>query len=516
MKLRHGNGSIAPFWKFWLAAAKTLIAAIALAPSPSAAQSLAWSESRAQIVALAQAGKIADIEVALLSAQEEFERNQRDDHRIAGLLDGIEDKRLPFYHIETQLNQWVERAPQSYAARLLRGTYLGQAAGRARGSEWAQSTSEAQFAKMRELHERSRVDLLAAAPLVTVPLHARVRLMWNALVGGQRTLFIEQYQLATAHSHSSMKLRRVFMASLEPRWGGNYEAMAQYAADSAKAVTPAQATELRGAALHDEAAMLNTAMKYDDAEKKYSEAIRLADTAGNHSGRAEALARLGRAQEALNELQIAFKDPAFYRSHAAITLTILGRKHAQLAGVDALIDAVLERHPDEADLLNLRGFRVQQAGDQARAYPDFRAAGETGDAWAETMVGKYLYNGFGGVPVNKDEGLAWLKRAALKGEPNAQLSVKQVLEAMGRKSEIATAQTEFDQANKREAEKKSAEADRSTKSTNVNTKASARAQVWPWGMAGALWDEYSAYFWIYLLAVAGVMLALIRSDRKQT
>ncbi|MEQ1775222.1 MAG: DUF4034 domain-containing protein [Burkholderiales bacterium] len=482
-----------------------IIAAItALTPALGTAQPLPWAEARAQVVALAQAGKIAGIEAMVQSAQEAFERNPADDHRIAGLLDGIADKRLPFYHIESQLNQWVEHAPQSYAARLLRGQYLGVAAGRARGGAWARSTSDEQFANMRDLHERSRVDLLAATALTPAPLHARVRLMWNSLVGSQRVLFREQYELALAHSPGNIKLRRVWMASLEPRWGGTYAAMARYAAESESAVTPAQAAELKAAATSDEASMLESSNKYDAAEKKFSVAIRIADDAGHHASRAGPLARLGRAQEALEELQFAFKDPNFYRTHAADEVAQLARHQPPLAGVDELIDAVLERHPDHADLLNLRGFRLQQRGEQARAYHNFRAAGETGDAWAETMVGKYIFSGFGGVTANREEGLTWLKRAAAKGEPNAQLSVAQALEAMGRRSEIAAAQAEFQQANQKVAEKKK---------TGAAREALVDPQQFLWRQAVALWNEYYLYVALYLAVLAGVMLVLVRRDK---
>ncbi len=481
-----------------------LLALLALAPMTSAAQPSARGEARAQLVALALAGKVADIEHAMQSAQEAFERDPTEIHRIGGLLDGIEDKRLPFYDIERQLDQWVARAPKSYAARLLRGHYLGVAAGRARGTAWARKTSEAQFAKMRELHARSRTDLQAAIETARVPLHARVRLMWNALVGGQRQLFREQYELALAHSPGNLRLRRVWMASLEPRWGGSHEAMDRYAAESATALTPAQAAELKAASLSDQASMLNSAQQYDEAVQKWSAALLISNSASFYSSRAEPLARLGRVQEALDDLQTAFKSDDFILTHAAHALTIIGRKHPQLAGVHDLMEKALQQHPDEADLLNLRGFRLQQSGDQRRAYQDYRAAAETGDAWAETMVGKFLFNGFGGVPVNREEGLIWLKRAAAKGESNAQLSVVQALEAMGRQGEIAAARAEFQQADQRTfGEKVSAQ----------SREAFADPKEYLLRKAATLWAEHGIYLVLYVLVLALGMLIVTRKKK---
>ncbi len=476
-----------------------ITALLALPPIHGMAQGAPWAEARAQVVTLAQAGNIAAIEPAVQSAQEAFERNQTDEQRIAGILDGISDRRLPFYNIESQLNQWVIQSPQSYAARLLRGKYLGKASGHARGTAWARLTNEAQFARMRELQKRSREDLLAAAELTRIPLHARVRLLWNALIGGERDFFQEQYALAVAHSPGSMRLRRVAMAAREPRWGGSYEVMAAYASASASAMTPAYAAELKAAVASDEANMFLSAGNYEGAEKKSGAAIRISNAAIHRAERADALVRSGRALESVEELKIAFGDPDYYRADAADALAMLGRQHGQLEGVNELIDKTLAHHPDQAELLNVRGFRLQESGNQARAYVDFRAAAETGDAWAETMVGKYLFSGWGGVAVNREEALVWLKRAAAKGDRNAQLSVTQALEAMARRSEIAAAQEEFQKVNQREADEKAASA--------------ARAQqgaAWPntWLQIVLLWHQYYLYFALFVLVLGAILIAL--------
>lgn len=436
------------------AVAGVCIAVSLLLPTWSAAQPASRYEAKAQLVALARAGKIEEIEQTVLAAQQAFERDPAQIERMGGLLDGIEDKRLPFYAIEAQLNRWVERAPQSYAALLLRGHYLQVAASRARGRAWARLTSEEQFAKMRELYERSRVDLLAAAQLSRVPLHARVSMIWSALIAGQRSHMRGQYDLAMAQSPGNLKLRQAWMASLEPRWGGSYDAMEAYARESASALAPQHAAKLSAAMAFDAASMLRSNRQYDAAEKKYSEALRISDEPFIRAWRADSLARLGRSKEAIEELHIAFKHADFHRAGAASALGVLERANPQDAVIHQMMDAVLEHFPDETDLLGLRGFRLQQSGNLARAYLDFRASAETGDAWAETMVGKYIFNGLGGLPVNREEGLVWLKRAAAKGEPNAQLSVTQALEAMGRKNEVAAVQAEFQQVNQKIASKK--------------------------------------------------------------
>ena len=508
--IRFRNGTIR---RCWTALTAACVATMTLASMHGNAQSLPWAEARAQVVALARTGKIAEIEAAVLSAQDEFERDQTNDQRIAGLLEGISDKRLPFYNIEMQLNQWVESAPQSYAARLMRGRFLAIAGARARGTAWARLTTEGQFAQMKQLHERSRVDLLAATRLTRVPLHARMRLMWNALLGGQSDVFREQYQLALAHSPGNMRLRRSWMESLEPRWGGSYPAMSNYAQESARALSPAHAATLRSLALADEAWLLNTASSWSAAEKKFNDAIRIADTPDHRVGRAEALAELGRAEDAATDLRAAFNDPVYTNTHAADVLTQLARKHPKLDGVNDLVDALIERHPDHAHLRNLRGFRLQQGGDQARAYPDFRAAGETGDAWAETMVGKYIFNGFGGVPVNREEGLNWLRRAASKGEPNAQLSVKQALEMMGRQGDISTAQAEFQRANPKAAEK--ARKTQAAQEAPKTREALANPELFLWHQLVTWWHEYYRYIALYLAALVGVMLILIRKDDEK-
>ena len=81
---------------------------------------------------------------------------------------------------------------------------------------------------------------------------------------------------------------------------------------------------------------------------------------------------------------------------------------------------------------------------------------------------------------------------------------------MGRRSEIAAAQAEFQKVNQSNADKKKA---RDTSNTPVTPTTFTTAEAYLWGQAVALWNAYYRYVLLYLAVVAGVMLVLIRRDQ---
>jgi TPR repeat protein len=94
-----------------------------------------------------------------------------------------------------------------------------------------------------------------------------------------------------------------------------------------------------------------------------------------------------------------------------------------------LVDGYLQHNPRHEGLLTKRGWELQERGDLAAAYRDYVAAAEQGSVWAQTMAGRYVFSGRGGVPVDKEKGLALFRAAARSGDRDAQLCLVQALQS---------------------------------------------------------------------------------------
>jgi TPR repeat protein len=108
-------------------------------------------------------------------------------------------------------------------------------------------------------------------------------------------------------------------------------------------------------------------------------------------------------------------------------------------GMFELVDGYLQGNPRHAGLLIRRGQALQHRGELPAAYRDYSLAAEQGDVWAQTMTGRFVFNGWGGVPVDHERGLELFRAAAATGDKEAQRCLTDALERLGRRDEAAQA-----------------------------------------------------------------------------
>jgi TPR repeat protein len=94
-----------------------------------------------------------------------------------------------------------------------------------------------------------------------------------------------------------------------------------------------------------------------------------------------------------------------------------------------MLDLVLEVDPHATHALNQRGWRHQGLKRFDAAFRDYRASAEQGDAWAQMMTGKFLWQGQG-IAEDREQAVAWLRKAADQGNRDAKVSLEQALAAM--------------------------------------------------------------------------------------
>lgn len=400
---------------------------------------------RERLLGALVSGDFKQLEQAYAEAQQDFERDRKTDTKLGEVYYALSDlpQRLDHPTASRQLDEWAKQFPRSYAARTVRGVYLSDRAMQARGGKFVNETSEEQFSEMRKWHALAKQDLLASLKLTRYPLMSHVELYRIAMVVSddqdRSVHFAKAFEMAPA----SMQLHKQVMVSLTPRWGGSYEMMQAYV----DKVGPKLGLDkdrgiLKSMIIEDKASDMTTQKKYAEAYALYGEAILLRDSTNYLCKRAYLGTLLKKPEVSiLNDLKAAVVKDVPY-TYCATMAASFARSNINQAETLPLLDAYLKHFPRNAELYNARAWVNQERNDQVSAFPDLLKSAELGNAWGQTMAGKYLFSGWGGT-VDRVKALDLLKAAAEQGEPNAQLSVVQALEFLGKPEEAQLAKQRY-------------------------------------------------------------------------
>jgi tetratricopeptide (TPR) repeat protein len=397
----------------------------------------------AEIRAALGQGDYGMLEMRLNALQQRFETDPAGEETLVSTFRVFRSLRAEPEATEQALSGWVDAYPRSYAARAARGAfYLGLGLD-ARGTGWAADTSARQFRDMERFFDRARADLTASLELTAQPLVSHMSLISLAMRSRADDGEDRYYRAALAYAPRSIELRALRMITLQPRWGGSYEAMEAHARASETVLGPGPgADRLYRMIAEDRGRVLIQDKKYPAAHALYAEAIERYDGPGVRCGRARAAVMLGRWPEAMQDMAEAMRDwkPHEYCAETAAWMAATRSDHP---GMFELLDGYLQRNPEHTELLTRHGWALQQRGELAAAYADYALAAEQGNVWAQTMAGRYVFNGWGGVPVDHEKGLELFRRSAAAGDADAQLSLVQALSFLGRHDEASELKQRF-------------------------------------------------------------------------
>jgi len=381
------------------------------------------------IITLLEQRNYAELERLLGGYQGAFEEEQSTSPRLENAFQAF--RRVPG-SAETALNEWVKNHPSSYVALIARGSFFYSRGLEARGTAFIKDTPEANIRAMRSHLERARRDLERSLGLTQRPYLSRLTLMSIARISGNRRGARTQYLEAVKLAPQSVELRLAHMTTLEPRWGGSYAEMAAHLAESRSQLRdPGAADRLAARIPAYRAHERQQAKEYAPALKLYDEAIGLYASAGTLCERSYVLSQLKRDAEAFADVKLALskaRDDRYCLERAVAVAS--GASNADEA--IGLMSLVIEVDPGSNHAFNHRGWRYQQQGRVDLAFQDFLASARLGDGWGQLMAGKYYWAGKG-VKEDREEALAWLRKAAAQGHPDAKLSLEQALQQVGGK-----------------------------------------------------------------------------------
>jgi hypothetical protein len=186
-------------------------------------------------------------EIALESAFEAYRVGEMGSNRLRRRVEAIE--LANGVDLAPQLDEWVERRPDSWQAALARGLYRLRQAWDARGGDVAAATPGIRFENARDLAAAAEKDLRRAASVELARAFAHTGLISSSLLTGQgleerRRLF----DTAWASDRNFNSLARAFHETLLPEWGGSEELMLGFRNELARqGATSMQLSELDAA-----------------------------------------------------------------------------------------------------------------------------------------------------------------------------------------------------------------------------------------------------------------------------
>jgi hypothetical protein len=191
-----------------------------------------------------RAGRYQELDGRYSAAQAAFENNQ-----LSG--DDLRAQFRDFYatdaDLAAKLDDWVTQYPNSYVAKVARGTYYKKVGFEARGTAYIRDTSQSQIDGMNTAFMKAVADLRASLSMSPKPFLSYFHLLdiGSAIAAKEELRAI--YDRAIGLDPSSYAIRLKYMNTLQTRWGGSLEEMRSFYAECQRAgLTGAQDKELQG------------------------------------------------------------------------------------------------------------------------------------------------------------------------------------------------------------------------------------------------------------------------------
>ena len=328
--------------------------------------SLSLFEKR-QLAQLVRDRQFEQAESVIASYMGEFERDVRFENKLSNAFDVFESEA----NILTQVDEWIERYPESYAARLAKAQILYDKGWEARGNKYSSKTPDENFQKMREYFYLAREEFSDALALKKNLPSAYCSLIKMAAANGQRKEKLRVLKRGLEHIPYSYGVRYCYLNKLQPKWGGSWEEMAQYAeiAQGHLQENP-QLQGLYAEFYFSWAISYRHKKEYEQAIKYFSRALEYARGAGtlHYRGRSyAALGEYGLALKDLNESLDLYPDTYYPLSYRAYIFRKLKKYDHALKDVSRLI----ELYPDNLKVYTTRANIYWDMGEYQKSYDDY-------------------------------------------------------------------------------------------------------------------------------------------------
>jgi len=133
---------------------------------------------------------------------------------------------------EQLLSEWITAHPKFYQPYLARASYYYRMGWNVRGSKWASETEQMQFDVMQRFFLKARTDLKKALKINPKIMPGYGLLINMAKADKNNPDEFMHTTVALSFTPASYEIRKIYLNSLTPRWGGSFEAMMAFAEES--------------------------------------------------------------------------------------------------------------------------------------------------------------------------------------------------------------------------------------------------------------------------------------------
>jgi tetratricopeptide (TPR) repeat protein len=265
--------------------------------------------------------------------------------------DNVFDAFAVFHHADPSyepiFNEWVQKFPSSYVPFMARAEYYSACGWKSRGGAWANQTSEKQFDEMKRyfvLAMQDIADAIKINPQLDVGYEMMISI--GSAVSNEE---LKENSLAEALKHHpyAHRVRKQYLYSLTPRWGGSYNKMEKFVdeAERSSMYNP-RLKMLRAAIPADKGSIAAIEGNYDDAVKFYTEALKYANQASSYALRGMNQERLLDNRRALADYEQALaldpNNPEYLRYKAGVLY-----KLNRLSDAQAVIELAERLDPND-------------------------------------------------------------------------------------------------------------------------------------------------------------------------
>lgn len=317
------------------------------------------------------------IDGKLNTLQQEYEKDTEREQAAANAFNWLV---MADPELESFFREWQRIYPESYAARVALGNYYLAMAGAWRGGNYINETHPFRIEKMDSYLNEAVSEYKKSLPLTEKPIISYYKLIVVSRYRGDLESRDHWLDEALKRDTYCVSPRSAYMRTLEPKWGGSYEAMRAFTETTRKIGHP----KLEKAAKFYEAWIY-----WDMGQQKYFEK--------------DYVAALDEYQKAID----IYKNSAFYLDRASIYQAIgqTGLAMADLA-------MALQLSPLSSGALYMRGISLLDKRQPEEALKDIIFAAELGDMDAAYKLGELYTTGELGIPLNMEEGIKWWQKAA--------------------------------------------------------------------------------------------------------
>lgn len=353
-------------------------------------------EERQIVVMTLRSGQFAQLDQRYNTLQERYEQGTINDRELTL-------KYQAFYDTspenEAFLNQWIGKNPNSYPARLARGIYLRKLGEAARGAAYVKDTPRENMVKLQQYLERANEDFLDSLKLSRKPIVTLLHLINSSMMRGDKKESIVWLNYANRIDPNNYGIKRRYLLTLTPRWGGSYDQMWAFLKECRDQQTSAEFLRIFESTIYlDQAKSLAEQDQREQALPLYRKALSLLEGIDN--------------TERLDALK---------------GVVYNGANPTNLEEFSREIDETLRLAPTERMILGYRGWIRFKQHRYDEGIRDYALGAELGDPYSQFQYGMQLYHG--APPTfapNPAQGLLWIRKAAEQGDAGAQKFLVQV------------------------------------------------------------------------------------------